>query len=55
MSLYIVEHRIPGIPWSAFARSRSLEAAFTFMRALAKYGDARIIDSDGNTVAAVIS
>ena len=32
---YIVEHRIPGIPWAAFARSRSLETALTFMRALA--------------------
>ena len=53
MTNYTIEHRIPGIPWAAFARSRSLETAFTFMRALAKYGDARIVDADGNTVAMV--
>ena len=53
MTNYTIEHRIPGIPWSAFARSRSLETAFTFMRALAKYGDARILDESGDTVAMV--
>ena len=49
---YLVEVKDGGM-WRRVATSRSLEHAFVWMRAFAVSSSARIVDTEGTTIAAI--